>query len=202
MICDRLALLKTSVTEPTPVTDTGGSYGCAIGVRGNPRDSFCQQRRNGIPDLLGNLDLGPQKDKAVGKGLQAGGFPMSNRSMLFVVKISALFRFEELGPYREGRSIPPETSKQIGSTGLLSDPAPGREIRAPFLKIKSITSFRYTSITSKAFLGRRPAEMKIQRRRHLSDPDFSSYGFYKVPDGSPYRFPGQQSFLKESRCFL
>ena len=68
-----------------------------------------QQRGNGIPNLPSNFDLSSQEDEAIRERLQAGGFSMSNRSVLKGMKISTLFGLEELGPYGKRRPIPPQT---------------------------------------------------------------------------------------------
>jgi hypothetical protein len=67
MISERLALLKTSATEFFPVTRMSGGMKGARGVEKNFRYILSQQGGNGIPNLLGNLDLGSQKDEAIWK---------------------------------------------------------------------------------------------------------------------------------------
>jgi len=77
----------------------------------NFRHPISQQGGNGIPNLLGNLDLSSQENKAIRKRLEAGSFSMSNGSVLIRMKIPTLFRLEEFGPYGKRGPISPQTSE-------------------------------------------------------------------------------------------
>lgn len=84
---------------------------------------------------------------------------MGNRSVLLRVKISPFFRLKKLGPYGEGRSIPPQTPKQVGPTGFFPDSAHRGKIRAPLLQIEPVAALRNAPVAHEALFGGRPTKM-------------------------------------------
>src|SRR5262249_17990759 len=71
-------------------------------------DGGAEQRRDGVADLTGYLDLVALELEPVGERLQSSGFPVGDRPVGHWVQVAALLRFEEFGADGRCRAIPPE----------------------------------------------------------------------------------------------
>lgn len=90
--------------------DSCGRNGDGSRIQGcNQRfgDSLGEQGWDGIPDLPCDLDLCPLEYEVVRETLEAGSFPVRDRSVLMRMQIAPLFRLEELRADGEGGPVPP-----------------------------------------------------------------------------------------------
>ena len=119
-------------------------------------------RRHSIAYLAGYLYLTANKLEIVRKSHQACSFTMRYWPMLFRVEIAPFLRLKKLGPYRNGRPIPPQAPKQIRSTTFFPNPTFWRYMRRIFLQIKPIATRRDCSIPLHTHRSRVAAKMEIQ----------------------------------------
>lgn len=115
-------------------------------------DALCdlrrEQRRDGVPDLLRNLNLVAKKVEIVRKALEPSGLSMRDRPVLGWMEVTSLLGFEKFRADCIGWSIPPEPSKEIRSTACLSNPTRRRQFRYTPLQVKSVHSFlRYRPVS-------------------------------------------------------
>ena len=203
MISERLAREKTSaMSDGGEGFGFGSSDGSAVQQGQNGfGDSLGKERRHGVANLAGDLDLGSLKNKIVREALKSGGLPMGDGAMLRRVEVAAFLRFVKLGADGEGGFIPPETAEKVGASGFFSFPAVGCQVGPFFKQIDPVSPLRDALVALKAGRNRASPEMEVHRGRDFPDAGFSALRRRKVADGAADGFPWEHPVFKKAVSF-